>query len=130
MPTKYSIFFYPDQPHPTQVLEHVRRSAGWDVASSPETADWCVLQQDATWVTLPDDDPYAAIAPTWINGRCRDISKRKVEEVFAAVFGYPLAIDPLTHQEVCLRKNNRNFFYVNGVKDVTLLECPLPTEAL
>ena len=65
------------------------------LASSPETADWCVLYRDATWVMLPEDDPYAASAPTWINGRCRDISKRTVQRVFAEVFGYPLAIDPL-----------------------------------
>jgi hypothetical protein len=91
------------------------------VASSPESADWCVFYQDATWMTLPDNDPFAEMASTWINGRCRDISKRHVEQVFDAVFGYPLAIDPLTYQGVCLRKSNRNY-----VKNVTLLECPLP----
>jgi hypothetical protein len=84
-----------------------------------------VFYQDATWMTLPDDDPYAAIAPTWINGRCRDISKRHVEQVFETVFGYPLAIDPLTHRGVCLRKSNRNY-----VKNVTLLQCPIPIEEL
>jgi hypothetical protein len=116
-----SIFFHPTRPPPTHVLEHVRQHAGWDVASSAETADWCVLYQDATWVTLPDDDPYAEVAPTWINGRCRDISKRKVEQVFADVFGYPLAVDPLTYQGICLRKSNRNY-----VKNVTMVQCPIP----
>jgi hypothetical protein len=120
-----SIFFYPDRPQASQLIEHVRHAAGWEFARSPETADWCWLFQDATWVTLPAGDPYAEIAPTWINGRCRDISKRKVEQVFAAVFGYPLAIDPLTHQGGCLRKSNRNY-----VKTVTLLECPIPAEDL
>src|SRR5262245_43332861 len=121
----YAIFFHPVQPPPSHLLEHVRQYAGWDVASSPETADWCVFYQDATWMTLPEDDPYAEIAATWINGRCRDISKRRVERVFADVFGYPLAIDPLTHQGVCLRKSNRNY-----VKDVTLRQCPISAEAL
>src|SRR5262245_43261570 len=128
MPAKYSIFFHPDHPHPTHLLEHVRQVAGWDVATSPETADWCVLYQDETWVRLPEDDPWATDSVHWINGRCRDISKRRVEQVFAAVFGYPLAIDPLTHQGVCLRKNNQNFVYVNGVKDVQLVTCPIPAE--
>src|SRR5262245_42924108 len=114
MPAKYAIFCHPSHPPATHVLEHLRRHAGWELASSPETADWCVLYQDETWVSLPVDDPYAGIAPTWINGRCRDISKRTVERVFAAVFGYPLALDPLTHQGMCLRKSNRNY-----VKDVT-----------
>src|SRR4051794_19817354 len=71
-----SFFFHPDRPHASQVLEYVRLYAGWDVASSLETADWCILFQDATWVTLVEDDPHAAVASTWINGRCRDISKR------------------------------------------------------
>ncbi len=125
MTRRRSIFFHPGQPPPTHVLEHVRQHAGWDLARSPETADWCVLYQDATWVTLPDDDPFAGIALTWINGRCRDISKQKVEQVFDAVFGYPLAIDPLTHQGVCLRKSNKNY-----VKDVKLLQGPIPVEEL
>src|SRR5262245_57065657 len=48
-----SIFCHPERPHPVQVLEYLRRYAGWEFASSPETADWCILFQDATWVTLP-----------------------------------------------------------------------------
>jgi hypothetical protein len=118
-----SIFFYPDRPQASQLIEHVRHYAGWEFANRPETADWCWLFQDATWVTLPEGDPYAEIAPTWINGCCRDISKRTVEQVFDAVFGYPLAIEPLTYQGLCLRKSNRNY-----VKDVTLLTCPIPAE--
>ena len=109
----------------------LRQFAGWNLASSPETADWCVLfDAHATWVTLADDDPFAEIAPTWINGRCRDISKRTVERVFETVFGYPLAIDPLTHQGRCLRKSNQNCVKVNGVKDVRILACPIPVEEL
>src|SRR5262245_15292476 len=125
MPAQYSVFFHPCRPNTLQMLEYVRQIAGWDLASGPETADWCVLHQDETWVTLPDGDPWAALSTTWINGRCRDISKRTVEGVFEAVFGYPLAIDPLTHQGLCLRKSNKNY-----VKDAVVLECPIPSEEL
>jgi hypothetical protein len=120
-----TIFCYPDRPAPTHMLEYMRQAAGWDYASGPETADWCVLNQDVTWLRLPEDDPWAEASWTWINGRCRDISKRTVQRTFAEVFGYPLAIDPLTYQGVCLRKNNRNY-----VKDAVMLQCPIPPSEL
>jgi hypothetical protein len=85
----------PSQPaRSSHLLEQLREFAGWDLADRPESADWRVLYQGATWVTLADDDPFAGIAPTWINGRCRDISKRTVEQVLAETFGYPLAVAP------------------------------------
>jgi hypothetical protein len=117
-----SIFYHPRQPAEFHKVEFMRRLAGWDLADSPEAADWCVLHQDATWITLPEDDPWAELSTTWINGRCRDISKRKVERVFEAVFGYPLEIDPLTHNGYCLRKSDKNY-----VKDAVVLECPIPS---
>jgi hypothetical protein len=93
----------------------------WDLADGPERADWCVLFRDATWVTLPEDDPYAESSRTWINGQCRDIAKRTVERVFERVFGYPLAIDPLTYHGPCFRKSN-----LNAVKDGVVVQCPIP----
>src|SRR4051812_32608081 len=116
-----AIFFYPDPAPFNDLLEGIRQYAGWELAPSPESADWCILYRDATWVVLPDDDPYAASAASWINGRCRDISKRTVQRVFAEVFGYPLAIDPLTHQGLCVRKPNLNAINVNGVKEVLVV---------
>jgi hypothetical protein len=89
-----AIFYHPNRPRSSHLLEQLREFAGWDLADRPESADWRVLYQDATWVTLADDDPFAGIAPTWINGRCRDISKRTVEQVLAETFGYPLAVAP------------------------------------
>ena len=55
-----SIFFHPQRPSSGHLLEQLRQFAGWELASGPDSADWCVLYQDATWVTLPDDDPFAA----------------------------------------------------------------------
>ena len=40
---------------------------------------------------LEATDPYAEASWTWINGRCRDNSKRRVQEIFAQIFGYPSA---------------------------------------
>ena len=125
-----SLFFYPDQPPFNDLLEGIRQYAGWERAASPETADWCVLYRDATWVTLPEDDRYADLAASWINGRCWDISKRTVQRVFKEVFGYPLAVDPLTHQGVCVRKSNLNAVNVNDVKDMLVVVGPIPEDEL
>jgi hypothetical protein len=127
---KRSLCFYPDQPPFKDLLEGIRQYAGWDLAPNPESADWCVLYRDTTWVNLPDDDPYAGIAPTWINGCCRDISKRTVQRVFANVFGYPLAVDPLTHEGVCVRKSNFNAVNIDDVKDMLVLVGPIPEDEL
>lgn len=120
-----SIFFYPHKPSSIHKVEFLRQHAGWILAETPETADWCVLHHDTTWVHLPDDDPWAKASATWINGRCRDISKRMVQRVFAEVFGYPLAIDPLTHEGLCLRKSDKNY-----VKDAVIIECPIPAREI
>jgi hypothetical protein len=48
-----------------------------------------------------------------------------VERVFALTFGYPLAIDPLTYEGVCVRKSNRNY-----VKDAVVVSCPVPAAAV
>jgi hypothetical protein len=120
-----AIFFHPDRPPAHFALDKLRRFAGWRLADGPEDADWCVLNQDQTWVRLPPDDPYAALAPTWINGRCRDISKRRVEALFATVFGYPLAIDPTIHHGPCIRKSDWN-----AAKGVTVLTGPIAAAEL
>lgn len=52
---KRSIFFHPSRRSSSHLLEQLRRYAGWDLARTPETAN-CVLYQDTTWVTLPEDD--------------------------------------------------------------------------
>ncbi len=122
---KGSIYFYPHQPASFHMVDFLRQRSGWDLAKHPEMADWCVFHQDSTTISLPVNDPWGEASTGWINGRCRDISKRAVERTFQAVFGYPLAVDPLTHQGVCLRKSN-----LNCVKDAVVLSCPIPPGSL
>lgn len=118
---KWSIYFHPEQPVPFYKIEMMRNLAGWDLAETPEEADWRFLHWDDTFVDLPDSDAWSNTSAGWINGHCRDISKRTIQRIFEAIFGYPLAIDPLTHQGVCLRKSNRNY-----VKDAVVVDCPVP----
>jgi hypothetical protein len=57
-----------------------------------------------------------------INAGCSDISKRKVEREFYNLFGYPMAVDPLSFGGTCVKKSNEN-----GRHDGALVECPIST---
>jgi len=55
-----------------------------------------------------------------INKDCKDISKKTVQSVFEEVFGYPLAIDPLTFLGQCVVKSD-----LNGKHDGQIIKCPV-----
>jgi hypothetical protein len=57
------------------------------------------------------------------NLRCTDISKRRVEEVFAAEFGYSSFVDPETHEGECVMKSD-----MNALHDGRIIRCPAPRE--
>lgn len=64
--------------------------------------------------------------PSWrrsaLNGSSGEDSKRRIEQTFAAIFGYPLAIDPTVHAGPCVAKSDR----INGAHDGRVLMCPIP----
>ena len=64
--------------------------------------------------TLPNSAPY------FLNGRCTDIGKDRVEDIFAEVFGYPLRVDPTVHRGPCVRKST-----LNGKHDGAVVQCPI-----
>jgi hypothetical protein len=55
-----------------------------------------------------------------LNLQCKDISKRRVDKVHQAIFGYRLTIDPLRHRGRCVKKSNEN-----ATHDGTIVECPI-----
>jgi hypothetical protein len=55
-----------------------------------------------------------------LNINCKDTSKTRVDEVHKAVFGYSLAIDPLTYKGLCVKKSNKQTTR-NGV----IVPCPV-----
>lgn len=57
-----------------------------------------------------------------INLRANDISKTRVEQVMRAVFGYGLAVDPLTTRGPLVEKSD-----LNGLHDARILTGPLPS---
>lgn len=56
-----------------------------------------------------------------LNAGADDESKRKVERVFAATFGYELAVDPTTHLGPCVAKSDR----LNGAHDGRIVQGPI-----
>lgn len=55
-----------------------------------------------------------------LNARCTDISKRRMEEAFQKVFGYSLAIDPLTYNGKAVCKSDEN-----AAHDGYIVDCPI-----
>ena len=55
-----------------------------------------------------------------LNLHCKDISKQKLDEVHQTVFGYRLAVNPLRHDGVCVKKSNDN-----ATHDGVVIQCPL-----
>lgn len=66
------------------------------------------------------DADYQTFDPEAINGRCVDITKRKVDEIFRNVFGYSLTIDPTCHVGQAVCKSN-----ANGRHDGVIVDCPI-----
>ena len=55
-----------------------------------------------------------------LNIACKDISKRRLDIVHKAVFGYNLAINPLSYQGLCVKKSNKN-----ATHDGVIIQCPV-----
>jgi len=68
---------------------------------------------------------YVAPRDGLLNQACTDISKQHIEQVFERVFGYPLAIDPLTYQGPAVCKSDEN-----GTHDGCIVECPIQKREL
>lgn len=82
--------------------------------------DIVINWEDCTWrshnKTLSDlINNYSCL-----NAQCRDISKKRVQSLFEEVFGYPLAVDPLTYRGECVMKSNENYAH-----DGEVIKCPV-----
>jgi hypothetical protein len=75
-----------------------------------------------------DDDTFIKPPPQAdfriLNANCLDISKSRVEQVFHEVFGYPLAINPLTYSGRAVCKSN-----LNAKHDGSVIDCPIEKTA-
>ncbi|MDI7775106.1 hypothetical protein [Asticcacaulis sp. EMRT-3] len=113
------LWFAPDRPRAWYLLRGAAMWGGIDLATSAGNADACVYFDDSTI-----GGPQAFPAMTSLNATCTNISKSHVAQVFKDVFGYPLALDPLTAQGEIVEKPETNG--VHGGRVITAPCAPRP----
>ena len=107
----------PDGLRPWYLLWPSAIAARIEVTRALENADAIAFFDDATRSTTPA--LAASATPRRINFDCPDVSKSRVAEVFEAVFGYPLAVDPASHIGPMVEKSE-----FNGAHDGRVVEGP------
>lgn len=113
------ISFFPKRPHSYYAIWPVCQLADVKIVNDPAEADLHFYFEDREFLTAP----HAAPSPrASFNIGCYDIRKSVVARVFEEVFGYGLAIDPLTHQGRAVAKSE-----LNGKHDGKIIDCPIAT---
>lgn len=115
-PDRGGMYFYPDFPPPYYTIRAVCLVAGLRAVPDPGEADWCFYFADT--VTGEGSPPLAG-KPA-LNHACDDIRKSRVARVFAEVFGYSLAVNPMTFVGPVVEKSEGN-----GRHDGRIVHCPL-----
>ncbi|WP_409433448.1 hypothetical protein ACJ3XI_02785 [Litorimonas sp. RW-G-Af-16] len=106
--------FEPRVPKQWYLIWGAMRQANVRPTIRPDS-DLTIFFQDETHITP------SKTGTSGINASCLDISKTRVAEVFADVFGYDLAIDPLTAATPFVAKSE-----INGTHDGRVLTAPEP----
>lgn len=112
--------FAPELPRPWYLIRAACTWAGVRATHDLASADAVFSFEDATWDTVP----RPATDLRWFNVACTDISKSHVATVFAAVFGYPLTLDPVTHRGPAVEKSE-----INARHDGRIVSCPCEPRA-
>lgn len=115
-----TILTFPDKPEPGSVLSKICHLLGYRVTQDTATAadviiNWedCTIRRAYSVLeALSEKQPV-------LNIHCKDISKRKVDEIHQVVFGYRLAVSPFEFQGQCVKKSNDN-----ATHDGVVIECP------
>ena len=106
--------FFPERPLPraqlVAILALLGVRIGRDLDGGPQIA-W----QRGTWLTPPE---VAQLSTYAINRGCTDVSKSRVDELWAAICGFSIAVDPLVTQGRLIEKTEENALHdwriVNG----------------
>jgi len=104
-----TVLFYPQKPHPMEVLYKVFHLKGYRITNDPNVkSDIVVNYEDTTVRTRNDITKYIDKNQYVLNQYCADISKKRVEMIFKKVFGYGLEINPQKYKGSYVRKSNLN----------------------
>ncbi|MFC1530404.1 hypothetical protein ACFL6R_06785 [Gemmatimonadota bacterium] len=116
-----TILCYPGYPHKKTVLFKICREAGFNISTrSDRPFDLAIAWENVTWRDEYPELERIGIRSKVLNLNCRDISKSRLGEVFDRVFGYPLTVNPTTHEGDCAKKNDRN-----ASKSGEIVHCPI-----
>lgn len=100
---KGELHFFPALPRPlaTTAIFKICMQLGWSMrggrSGSGITIFWPLTE-------APDSEPHRGL----INGRCININKSAVAEIFSRVFGYNYAVDPTNFAAPYVRKSDIN----------------------
>lgn len=120
-----TLSYYPQTPGPWFNIWQVTRLAHLKTTSALSRANYIFAFEDSTYTQF-DKSYLESFGVPVLNLHCNDISKERVTDVFEAVFGYKLRIDPLTHNGRAIQKSN-----TNGTHDGIVIDCPIsPSEVI
>jgi hypothetical protein len=112
-----TISFYPMRLEPAAGLAHALARGGARIGAFGTEADLVVAWDTGTWLPPGAQQRLPASA---LNRGCTDISKTKVDRLWADVAGYSISVDPLTWQAPLVVKPD-----VNGVRGGRIVTGPL-----
>ncbi|MEM7327551.1 MAG: hypothetical protein AAF437_02355 [Pseudomonadota bacterium] len=114
-----SIAFYPHSAPPWYNVWLATQVSDIQIVSDIDKADTVFVFEDETF-SRTARQLTAEQRSRALNDRVEDISKTHVARVFQNVFGYALAIDPLTYHGPAVCKSD-----ANGTHDGKIVQCPI-----
>lgn len=111
------ISFYPMLPGPTSEMATIMSRLGVRIGVDPDAGDVRMAWDTGTWFSAR---AAARLAPDAINRACLDISKSRVDRVWAQVAGYSITVDPTTTEGPMAAKPE-----INGLQGGTIVVGPL-----
>jgi hypothetical protein len=112
---------YPDLPKSFHVLYQIAHVLGYSLTNKPASrAEFVINFEDSTFGRTDDTLRNLSKKYNVINYRCKDISKRNVDNIFEKVFGYSIAVDPTTYTGNAVKKSD-----INALHDGQVIQCPI-----
>jgi hypothetical protein len=116
-----TILFYPDMPYRKAAIYRMMMLTNFNITNNPRRKfDLAINWQDVTKRTHDQFIKNLSQKTRVVNFHCTDISKEKVEDIFAEVFGYASFVDPLVFEGECVEKSD-----INGKHDARIVQCPI-----
>ena len=113
-----TVLFYPSLPDYTQVVYKLCVLNNYRMVNDPHVPHEVVHKhKDRTVSELYE--PVERAGRHAVNAASNDIRKARVQEVFEAIFGYALEVDPTVYCGAAVRKSD-----ANAQHDGAVIECP------